>query len=352
MKNVSYGLIVCFLLSISGFLPAQTAAEIEEMLKSEALSYEEVARFVLKAADVPGGQLNLNDSAGAFRFAAEQKWLPRKAAAADKASLKGVSLLLMRSFDIKGGLFFTVFKNPHYAYREMVYQDIIQGRADPAMAVSGDQLLFLVGSILSRQEEEAELTFPGKAQERPAVAGEAQEGPAAVEEQQKQPPQVVEVREERQRIIIEAHRYAERLAMVEEINARLSARAVSDTSARISDQGVTINLSKIEFLANPAELPESEKRKLQEIGQILQTISHRKILITGHTALMGSAEDRLKTSQDRAAAVAAFLVSMGTRRANEIFVQGLGAEQPIADNSSPQGMSLNRRVEIIILEDL
>jgi hypothetical protein len=89
----------------------------------------------------------------AFNFAAQQQWMPQKAAPQDKASLEGISLLVMRAFGIKGGLFFSLLKNPHYAYREMVYQDIIQGRSDPQMHVSGDLLLFLVNRVLSRTEE-------------------------------------------------------------------------------------------------------------------------------------------------------------------------------------------------------
>ena len=155
MKSYFWVFTFCLLLLVSALLPAQTAAEIEEMLNTDALSYEQVTWFVLKAADVSdsSGQFDLNDPVGAFRFAAEQNWLPRKAVAGGEASLEGISLLLMRSFDIKGGLLFTLVKNPHYAYREMVYQDIIQGRSDPEMAVSGDLLLFLLSRILSRQEE-------------------------------------------------------------------------------------------------------------------------------------------------------------------------------------------------------
>ena len=76
-----------------------------------------------------------------------------KAAGSSGARLDGVSLLLMESFNIKGGIMYSLFRNPHYAYRELVYLDIIQGRVDPEMTVSGDLLLFLVNRILSRQEQ-------------------------------------------------------------------------------------------------------------------------------------------------------------------------------------------------------
>jgi hypothetical protein len=88
----------------------------------------------------------------AFRYAAKRNWLPKKAAANDAARLDGISLLLMRSFGIKGGIMYSLTKSPRYAYRELTYKNIIQGRADPAMNVSGGQLLFIINRALSLQE--------------------------------------------------------------------------------------------------------------------------------------------------------------------------------------------------------
>jgi hypothetical protein len=60
----------------------------------------------------------------------------------------------MGAFGIKGGIMYTAVKSPYYAYRELVHQGIIQGRADPDMAVSGDLLLFMIGRVLDRVEGE------------------------------------------------------------------------------------------------------------------------------------------------------------------------------------------------------
>ena len=147
MKKITSVFIIGFLLVVPVFLPGQTAAEMEELLGKDAVSYQQAASFVLKAAEVKAP----NDAAGAFSFAAEQKWLPKNAAAGGEARLDGVSLLLMQSFAVKGGLWYSIFKNPHYAYREMVYREIIQGRVDPGMAVSGSELIYLVNRILSIQ---------------------------------------------------------------------------------------------------------------------------------------------------------------------------------------------------------
>ena len=131
-------------------LSAQTAARIEELLQTEAVNYRQAAQFVLEAADVLG--VNMSPDAG-FRNAAGRQWLPKKVASNDTANVQGVCLLIMRSFDIKGGFLYSLFKNPHFAYREMIYQNILQDRIDPDKAVSGELLLFLVNRVLSRYDE-------------------------------------------------------------------------------------------------------------------------------------------------------------------------------------------------------
>ncbi|MDR2717260.1 MAG: OmpA family protein [Treponema sp.] len=303
---------------LSAPLCAQTAAELEELLQTRAVTYAQAARFVLEAADAA----SLKDQNLAFAFAAEQRWLPQKSVPCEPAKLDGVSLLLMRSFDVKGGVWYSLTKHHRYAYRELVYQDIIQGRADPKMTLSGEQLLFLINRLLSVQE---------------GIASAAAERAERAEREQLAAEQD------------EAH--ARQLALAEEINNRFQALGITDASARVTDEGVTISLSNIQSSGNSADLPETEKKKLQEIAQILKTISSRKIVVAGHTAQAGTEQSRVQASRERAQAAADYLVSMDARKAEEIEVYGYGSQQSIADNRTPEGMALNRRVEFTIVED-
>ena len=142
-------LIFLFLLLPALPLSAQsTADEIESLLETSAVTYAQAARFILQAADV-----TVTDSRW-FEYAAKKNWLPKNVSANDTARLDGIALLVMRSFNMKGGIMYSILRNPHYAYRELVYQEIIQGRADPAMPVDGGALLYIAGSILTQMEEE------------------------------------------------------------------------------------------------------------------------------------------------------------------------------------------------------
>jgi len=160
MKKYFCFFVSLILFAVPVLLTAQTAAEIEGLLNNRALSYGQAAQFILRAADLgPGIGAGNVSPAEAFAYAQERKWLPKNAESYGEVSLEGVSLLIMRSFDIKGGLFYSMFKNPHYAYRELVYRDVIQGRADPGMAVSGEQLLFMVNRVLAGRPDYNDLDF-------------------------------------------------------------------------------------------------------------------------------------------------------------------------------------------------
>jgi len=297
-KNIS---ITIFLLILCATLNAQTADEIQTLLKTPAVSYAQAARFVLEAADVTGSYDKASGQ-DAMRFAIEKNWLPKNANAQDAISLEGLSLLIMKSFNLKGGPMYTWFNNAHYSYREMVFQDLIQGRSDPHMKVSGEKMLFIVNRLLYRIEDN-----PWE---------------------------------------------FSREITAEKITAQIKAMGIANTDVRITEEGITISISNIQFLANSSELPEKEKGEIAEIARILMSIPGRKILVTGHTALAGTEQERLRTSQERAQAVADYLVFLGARKANEIVVRGYGSERPIADNNTPEGMALNRRVEITLLEDV
>jgi outer membrane protein OmpA-like peptidoglycan-associated protein len=299
-----------FLLFLAFSLSAQTAQKMEDLLGKESINYGEASSFALEASE----KAVLDNPNEAFQAAFSAEMLPKNIDASSSAELDGISLLLMKAFDLKGGLFYMIFQNPHYAYRELVYKDVIQGKSDPEMAVSGEEFLFMINRILSMMEDDSEYT-----ETEPILANTEEAAPTAQEE------------------------------LAEEINAQLEIQQVSDTRARVTAQGVTISLSNIQFLADSAELTEGEKAKIGEIAQILNNVPERNLLVAGHSALSGSAEGQIDTSYERAQTVANYLISLGVRDRAEVMIQGFGSEQPIADNETPEGMALNRRVEITIL---
>ena len=147
-KPVYLGILV-FLLASPVFLPAMTADGMEVLLSEKAVTYGQAASFMLNAS--LGQSLTEEE---AFKYAMDRKWLPKKVSQNDSAKLNGISHLIMQSFGIKGGLMYSLTKSPHYAYRDLVYRNIIQGRTDPRMDVSGETLLFIVSRYFTIMGDE------------------------------------------------------------------------------------------------------------------------------------------------------------------------------------------------------
>ena len=126
----------------------QTADEMDSLLQADAVSAAQAARFVLGTADLLSPDLSGPAAeTTAYETARLNGWIT--IAAGESISLKDAAFLIMRAFELKGGIMYSLLKNPRYAYREMIYRKLIQGRVNPAMNVSGQKLLQILDSTLS-----------------------------------------------------------------------------------------------------------------------------------------------------------------------------------------------------------
>jgi outer membrane protein OmpA-like peptidoglycan-associated protein len=120
--------------------------------------------------------------------------------------------------------------------------------------------------------------------------------------------------------------------------------------AEISEEkrGVVITLSGgVLFVTAKYDLLPSAKEQLNKISAALKDQGYPPIRIEGHTDSVGSHEDNMKLSLQRADSVRDQLVSQGYPTA-KIKTAGMGPDHPVADNATPEGRANNRRVEIIV----
>lgn len=100
----------------------------------------------------------------------------------------------------------------------------------------------------------------------------------------------------------------------------------------------------VEFENASALLTASGKEILDELAEALKMISTKRIDIIGHTDNVGAAARNLALSRARADSVKIYLVAKGLTP--EIMtVSGLGADQPLMDNTTEEGRRRNRRIE-------
>jgi len=139
--------------------------------------------------------------------------------------------------------------------------------------------------------------------------------------------------------------------IVSEIIEEIDHMEIPDVTVRKVEEGVSLSLDDIGFYADSAVLLPGENEKLDKIAEILKRYPDRDIIVSGHTALAGTQEGRMKLSNDRAKTVADYLLSKNVRTADRMVIRGYGAERPIADNATEEGKRKNRRVEITLLEN-
>ncbi len=106
---------------------------------------------------------------------------------------------------------------------------------------------------------------------------------------------------------------------------------------------------KFYFSLNKKYLSKKSIPLLKRVIKILKSCPKNKIVIKSYTDSIGTKEDNLKLSLKKAKTIKRYLVNAGFS-AKDIETIGYGEEFPIADNSTPDGRSKNRRVEIFVEE--
>ncbi|WP_209328809.1 OmpA family protein [Lunatimonas salinarum] len=115
--------------------------------------------------------------------------------------------------------------------------------------------------------------------------------------------------------------------------------------------GNRLILDNIQFQRGGVRFLDSESAEAVEVITIFLTQNPTlKISLEGHTDSFGNVELNKKLSLDRASSIRDQLVANGIAF-DRIRVAGYGGSKPLADNQSEEGRTLNRRVEMVILED-
>ncbi|NIP17859.1 MAG: OmpA family protein [Xanthomonadales bacterium] len=128
-------------------------------------------------------------------------------------------------------------------------------------------------------------------------------------------------------------------------------KQLENLQLRQTESGVVVTLGDVLFESGETVLLESAHSSLVEVVDLLQSEPDKLIRIEGHTDSVGSAQSNLELSDLRAQAVRQALVDLGVGE-DRVTAVGLGEDFPIASNESEEGRARNRRVDVILLDDL
>lgn len=107
--------------------------------------------------------------------------------------------------------------------------------------------------------------------------------------------------------------------------------------------------NNILFKNNSFELPTAAFIELDKLVQVLNENPSIKLEISGHTDNVGKQEDNLILSSNRAKSIVNYLSSKNID-AKRLSYKGYGSSKPIAENTSEEGRSKNRRTEFTVTD--
>jgi outer membrane protein OmpA-like peptidoglycan-associated protein len=124
---------------------------------------------------------------------------------------------------------------------------------------------------------------------------------------------------------------------------------VSERETELLDTGM-IRLDNVEFETGKADLKPEALSQLDIVGQVLTKWPELKVEIGGHTDSRGSNAANQTLSEARVKSVLDYLLQKFPQLKPEQYVsRGYGESKPLVQNSSPEAMARNRRVEFVVL---
>lgn len=127
----------------------------------------------------------------------------------------------------------------------------------------------------------------------------------------------------------------------------LEGKAIETKYADQITQAVSSRSYHIEFETGSAVIRSSSYRTLDDIFESAVVAEGLKVGVNGYTDNKGLDEVNIPLSEKRAAAVKDYLIRKGLKE-DQIESKGFGSAKPVADNSTEEGRSRNRRVEIVL----
>jgi outer membrane protein OmpA-like peptidoglycan-associated protein len=123
--------------------------------------------------------------------------------------------------------------------------------------------------------------------------------------------------------------------------------ARSDAEKQFLATGV-LNLEALYFESGRAEISINSKPYLNVIGKMLEKYPKLQLEVGGHTDNIGKLASNMALSQARADVVRNYLIGVAGNLSGRIAAHGYGPSIPKANNRTPEGRQINRRVEITV----
>ena len=134
------------------------------------------------------------------------------------------------------------------------------------------------------------------------------------------------------------------LAQTEQLASRLGGTAEPPPDRRLVVDGAA-------FPAGMTALTPATRQAIDAVVQQAPELREQQVVVVGHTDSTGSQQANYRLGQQRAAAVARYLLDAHGLDPRRVRVSSAGATQPVGDNATATGRQQNRRVELLVYRD-
>ena len=144
-------------------------------------------------------------------------------------------------------------------------------------------------------------------------------------------------------------RQQKKYEQIRDVEVQRTPQSKDPASQKVEPEHLTLRLSsEVLFEKNSSDLSPRGTAKVREIAEVLNEDKDSTVIVKGYASADGSDEVNYSLSQRRANVVSDTLITSKVAPAR-VTARGLGASNPIADNSTEAGRALNRRVEIEVV---
>ncbi len=126
---------------------AQSADAVSSMIETPAVRYSQATYFMATAVDP-----NFSTEEESLEFCIAVGLCNRPSSPDKLITMSEFAGLCMRTFNLKGGILYSLTRSNHYAFREMQAKGFISKNADPSATITGSNALIMITECITAVE--------------------------------------------------------------------------------------------------------------------------------------------------------------------------------------------------------
>ncbi len=146
MEKVIVSLLALFVAVLP--LAAQSNTVIDTLLDSREAAFGDAVYLVLSAAKIVPEKATPNEAVWTLQA---RDWGVAGRSAKDPITLGEYAFLLMKAFDVQGGILYRMFPGPRYACRELAFLGLLEGNTAPHRRLAGGEAVQILSRFLEQR---------------------------------------------------------------------------------------------------------------------------------------------------------------------------------------------------------